>query len=110
MKKWQVSKDAYKGIERLDLYQFDGTPMNPMYLAYNPPQMLPTITMNPTATSTTAAESTSKAKRDIDELEVPFNKHAKHIKRDTDRKPVDASLIWWTGVGMTVFGGAAYLL
>jgi hypothetical protein len=86
--------------------------MNPMYLAYSPPQMLPTVTMNPTATSAGAAAATSKAsKRSVDDgLNVPLNKNAKHIKRDTEWKSLDASVIWWIGIGMTVFGGAAYLL
>lgn len=106
-------KDPYHGVTRLDLYKFDGSPMNPMYLAYSPPQMLPTVTMNPTTTPTSAAAATSKASKrsvDTDGLVLPLNKDAKHIKRDTDRKPLDASFVWWVGLGMTVFGGAAYLL
>jgi hypothetical protein len=85
--------------------------MNPMYLAYNPPQMLPTQTMNPTATASGAA-ATKLAKRSVDaeELALPLNKDAIHIKRDTDRKPLDASFVWWVGIGMTIFGGGAYLL
>ena len=86
--------------------------MNPMYIAYSPPLMLPTQTMNPTATSSGAAATTKASKRGMDkeELVLPLNKDSKHIKRDTDGKPLDANLIWWIGLGMTVFGGAAYLL
>lgn len=108
MLKYTVSTDAYTGATRLDLFEFDGTPIQPMYLAYRPPQMLPTITMNPTTTATQAA-STAKAKRDV-EFDLPLNKNAKHIVRDVDRKPIDAGLVWWMGIGMTVLGGAAYLL
>lgn len=109
MQKYQVHKDAYSGVMRLDLYQFDGSPMNPMYIAYSPAVMLPTQTLNPTASSATA---TGNAKRSVreKELPVPLNRGAKHIKRDTDSKSMDMNLIWWAGVGMTVFGGAAYLL
>ncbi|KAI9746213.1 MAG: Reversal of tor2 lethality [Claussenomyces sp. TS43310] len=110
MQKWQVYVDTYKGVKRLDLYEFDGSLMNPMYLAHTPPQMLPTITMNPTAAATSSPSSTAKAKRGLDALEVPFNKYAEHIKRDNERKPLDANLVWWAGIGMTIFGGAAYLL
>ncbi|ODV94469.1 hypothetical protein PACTADRAFT_51302, partial [Pachysolen tannophilus NRRL Y-2460] len=46
-----VSVDAYHGRYKLQLYEFDGTPVQPLYLAYKPPLMLPTITLNPTATS-----------------------------------------------------------
>ncbi|PSS25560.1 hypothetical protein M430DRAFT_25346 [Amorphotheca resinae ATCC 22711] len=111
MKKWQVYEDPYTKLTRLDLYQFDGTPVNPMFLAFSPPQMLPTITMNPT---TAAATATGKAKRDSTEMSVPLNKNAAHIKRGIEKPSlihrIDLDLLWWTGVGMTIFGGAAYLL
>jgi hypothetical protein len=94
--------------------------MNPMFLAYRPPQMLPTVTMNPTATPTAA-----KAKRSAgseprgEQLAVPLNANAKHIKRSLDgsdlQRPslihrIDASMVWWAGVGMIIFGGTAYML
>jgi hypothetical protein len=112
MQKYAVYTDPYYGVTRLDLYEFDGSPMNPMYIAYSPPLMLPTQTMNPTTTASGAAVTTGASKRSVDaeELVLPLNKDAKHIKRDTDSKPIDATWIWWTGIAMTVFGGAAYLL
>jgi hypothetical protein len=87
--------------------------MNPMFKAYDPPQMLPTITMNPTSTAAPAA--TAKAKRGLEEYTLPLNKDAAHIKRDTIIQPsflhrIDLNMLWWAGVGMTIFGGAAYLL
>src|SRR5271167_591766 len=105
--KYQVYKDAYHGVMRLDLYTFDGSPMNPMYIAFSPPLMLPTQTMNPTATATGATAASGAAKRDVDgeELEVPFNKNAKHIRRENQRDWLDATWVWWVGLGMTVFGG-----
>jgi hypothetical protein len=101
-------------MTRLDLYQFNGAPMNPMFLAFSPPQMLPTITMNPTPTGT--ASSTKNVKRTAgagEEMEVPLNANAAHIKRDIERPllhQIDLNMLWWAGVGMTIFGGAAYLL
>jgi hypothetical protein len=56
-------------LKRLDLYKFDGSPMNPMFLAYNPPQMLPTITMNPTDTP---PSPTGKVKRGEEHMELPL--------------------------------------
>jgi len=87
--------------------------MNPMYLAYDPPLMLPTITMNPTgktkatSTSTASASSTANAKREYsaeDEFDLPLNKHATHIKRDSEkpRYLAHANSIWWMGVGMSL--------
>ena len=76
--------------------------------------MLPTVTMNPTPTAT--ASSAKKAKRTAgagEEMDVPLNVNAAHIKRHIE-KPllhrIDLNMLWWAGVGMTIFGGAAYLL
>ncbi|GAB1194323.1 protein rot1 [Aspergillus pseudonomiae] len=92
---FNVSKDPYHGIQRLDLKGFDDSPMHPMYLVYQPPQMLPTTTLNPVS-------ETGKSKR--------------HVPRDTDRSPGVRNLItkeeltnpdrWlWAGVFATALGG-----
>lgn len=44
---WSLQMDTYSGRFMLQLYKFDGTPANPMYLAYRPPMMLPTEILNP---------------------------------------------------------------
>jgi hypothetical protein len=107
---YSVAIDPYHQVYRLDLYEFDGTPMNPMYLAYRPPEMLPTVTMNPTASSTGQATVTgAKMKREqkdeslIAEARIPFN--YKHIKR---QEPVDLDQWWYIAAGMTVLGGIGY--
>jgi hypothetical protein len=79
-----------------------------MYLAYKPPQMLPTQTLNPTSSATAAgAKSTGKAKRSLEDLGVspePMNKNVL-IKR---KEPINADRWWWIGVGMTALGGVTY--
>lgn len=120
MAKYETRVDGYKKVNRLDLYQFDGTPIQPMYQAYNPPMMLPTVTMNPTSTAGAPKETAKGQRRRSDEpsesLIEPLNKDAKHIKRhvplsvEVRRAPDMANSLWWVGVGMTVVGGAAYLL
>ncbi|TGO08100.1 hypothetical protein BTUL_0226g00110 [Botrytis tulipae] len=124
LQKYQVYTDPYTKLTRLDLYQFDGTPVNPMFLAYSPALMLPTETLNPTTSATST--SSSKMKRWLgygDEPEepttsegylLPLNKNAKHISRGIEQPSlinrIDLDLVWWAGVGLTIFGGAAYLL
>ncbi|PVH86060.1 hypothetical protein DL98DRAFT_450865 [Cadophora sp. DSE1049] len=113
--KYQVYTDPYTKLTRLDLYQFDGAPIQPMYLAFTPPKMLPTITMNPTTTSAgKKAKRTAGAAPEADHgYDVPLNKDAIHVKRDFEQPllhRVDLNMVWWTGVGMTLFGGVAYLL
>jgi hypothetical protein len=87
--------------------------MNPMFLAYNPPLMLPTSTMNPTATATASGKK-SKRTAGLEEMAIPLNKDAKHIKRGMEKpsliERVDLNVLWWTGIGMVIFGGTAYLL
>lgn len=110
--KWQVYIDPYTKMTRLDLFKFDGSPMNPMFLAYSPPVMLPTQTMNPTPTAT-AAGATGKAKRGLGGMEQePLNKDS--YIHEPEKLPlmhrIDLNLVWWTGIAMIVFGGTAYLL
>ena len=84
--------------------------MNPMYLAYRPPQMLPTQTLNPTAsaTGTSSAKATSKAKRNFDEpseFQESLNAGAL-LPREKQTNPDK----WWGfGLAMTAIGGVGYL-
>ncbi|KAK0102965.1 Reversal of tor2 lethality [Cadophora gregata f. sp. sojae] len=115
MEKYQVYTDPYTKLTRLDLYQFNGAPIQPMYLAFTPPKMLPTITMNPTTTSAgKKAKRTTGAEPEVNHgYDVPLNKDAIHMKRDFEQPlihRVDLNMVWWTGVGLTLFGGVAYLL
>ncbi|KAI9761115.1 MAG: hypothetical protein M4579_001267 [Chaenotheca gracillima] len=113
-----ITSDPYHGVPRLNLFQFDGSPLAPMYLVYKPPQMLPTITMNPTATAAktgAAAKKTGNSKRDLFEVDgfeidgeqasVPFNINA--IKKR--REPINADRWWWIGVGLSFLGGVGYV-
>lgn len=100
-KSFEMVKDEYHGRYRLDLYQFDGAPLAPLYLAYKPPMMLPTITMNPTATQ---PEPTSISKRVRRSLENRSKTTA--VKRVNS----DFNTLWWVGVSMVLVGGSGWLL
>jgi len=87
--------------------------MNPMFLAFSPPQMLPTVTLNPTATATSTGKKAKRTAGASEEMNPPLNANARHIKRGTEGSLVhriDLNMLWWAGVGLTIFGGAAYLL
>ncbi|KAL8660990.1 MAG: hypothetical protein Q9202_006010 [Teloschistes flavicans] len=107
---YEVLVNPYDKATRLNLYGWDGAPMNPMYLAYRPPQMLPTQTLNPTATASGAQPSSSnKSKRDLagDEhglVQEALDRHAL-VKQ---RASTNADRLWWLGVGMTALGGVGY--
>ncbi|KAL9107216.1 MAG: hypothetical protein Q9227_007840 [Pyrenula ochraceoflavens] len=105
---YSVYKDTFHNIQRLDLFKFDGSPMNPMFLAYSPPQMLPTQTLNPTNTASGAAASSTGS-----------NKF--RVKRDTDPgprilppvltsppQPENYDRLWWLGLGMIGLGTMLY--
>ena len=103
--------DPYHNIPRLDLFQFNGAPMAPMYLAYNPPQMLPTQTLNPTASATSAGKasstSTANAKRSLEDLggfQEPLNKNVMMPYKE----PYNADKIWWYGIGLLGLGSVGY--
>jgi len=89
--KWEVVLDAYHGQYRLNLFQWDGTPANPMYLAYRPPEMLPTTVLNPVNTT----GSNTKRKRDI---LLDSTRHASGKERS----------VMWIGLGLILCGGIAY--
>lgn len=93
---YEVSIDRYHKIQRLDLYQSDGAPLMPMYLAYSPPKMLPTTTLHPLVTATPAA---GKVKRDFAPHEVLFKRMDGNVRADQ---------WWWFGVLLTAGGGVMY--
>lgn len=112
LQQYEVKVNDYDKAMRLNLYSWDGTPLNPMYLAYKPPQMLPTRTLNPTTGARTAGSqpsSTGKVKRSLtgDEdglIQEAIDRNALSKRKDT----VNADRIWWFGVGMTALGGVGY--
>ena len=78
-----------------------------MYLAYKPPQMLPTQTLNPTTSATDSSKATGKAKRGsgYSGLHVEaLNKNA--LLKSKER--INADKWWWIGVGVTALGGVGY--
>ncbi|MCJ1313799.1 Reversal of tor2 lethality [Agyrium rufum] len=114
--RFSVYTDAYHNVPRLDLFQFDGSPMNPMYLAYSPAQMLPTQTLNPTATATgrgTKSTSTSntKQKRSMGHWQDPVRQN---LIKTEPAAPYSVWLNpdnwWWMGIGMTALGSVGYFL
>ncbi|KAF2835228.1 hypothetical protein M501DRAFT_999256 [Patellaria atrata CBS 101060] len=102
--RYEVFVDPYHNIMRLNLFMFDGSPQQPLYLSFKPPQMLPTTTLNPTDTPT--ATSGGKAKRTVspEDSELPLNYKAfrNRIKR------YNADYWWYFGVGLTGVGGVLY--
>jgi len=108
--RYSVYVDKYHNVQRLDLYQFNGAPMNAMYLAYSPPQMLPTQTLNPTSSAKatgSAATGTSKAKRSVEgpeEFREPLNKDALLPRKE----PHNTDKWWWFGIGLTAVGSVGY--
>lgn len=61
-KKFQVQVSSYHGRYQLQIYQFDGSKMQPLYLTYRPPLMLPTYALNPTDK---ASETKSSLRRRV---------------------------------------------
>lgn len=109
-KKYEVVTDKFSNTQRLNLFAFDGAPLNPMYLAYKPPQMLPTQPLNPTSTSATAAKQTSSvpAKRDFEDgkaMQMPLKTEAFFHK---EWYTPNADRLWWWGAGITALGGVGY--
>jgi hypothetical protein len=93
---YEILTDERRGKKRLNLYKFDGAPMNPMYLEYNPPQMLPTRTLNPHPTAGSGESKKVRLRRGLS-LET--------LKKAED---IDADRLWWIGVALTGMGLLGY--
>ena len=88
-----------------------------MYLVYNPPQMLPTQTLNPTP----SASATAKAKRDAsgEEVRAVGKDGSKGVKKQkpsikdailNPTDPFNPDRWWWVGVGLTAVGTVMYMM
>ncbi|KAL4790693.1 protein rot1 [Aspergillus venezuelensis] len=91
-----VGIDSYYESMRLDLYSFDGSPMIPMYLAYRPPEMLPTGPLNPV--------KSKKAKRQSGVEQGTAFSLRSLVSKDSLADP-DRWL--WIGVVMSAMGSVA---
>ncbi|RMZ03040.1 hypothetical protein D0860_06964 [Hortaea werneckii] len=120
--RYSVYIDPYHNVLRLDLYQFDGSPMQPMYLRYQSPQMLPTSTLNPTSATASATGASSndnklrkRSERGLEEN--PFQNPSLKLGTIAGGKDgtvhvvhhINADRLWWIGLAMTGVGGLLYL-
>lgn len=118
--KWfLVEFDTYHGCMRLDLYEYDGSPVQPLYLAYDPPIMLPTVTLNPTDS---ADSSSQKRKRDFNgsklSLREKLKKQLENKYKTNAKIPIQnnifglenhAVLVWGSMISLFV-GSSLFLL
>lgn len=90
-KTYQVSVSSYHGRYMLQIYQYDGSPMQPLYLAYRPPMMLPTEALNPTdLASETKSSLRKRVKRSLE------NQYRTSAVRESAHEKYD--MYWWIGV------------
>lgn len=97
-KTYQVSVDPYHGRYKLQIFQHDGSRMQPLYLAYRPPLMLPTEALNPTnSASETKSTLSKRVKRSLE------NQYRTNAIREFDTSKYD--FFWW--IGITCLAGGA---
>lgn len=107
MKSYEVLTDPYHNVPRLNLFKFDGSPIQPLYLMYSPPQMLPTQTLNPTAA---AGQPTGKAKVKRDGEQTVLNGGGGEGVQVPISEFYNPDKWWWAGVGLTALGTVMYML
>ncbi|CAR26964.1 hypothetical protein ZYGR_0I02340 [Zygosaccharomyces rouxii] len=104
--------DDYHGMYKLQLFQFDESPLQPLYLAYRPPMMLPTETLNPTEAATSDnAKPTGKQKRSLRDT-VRRNLENRHRTNAVKSKPksiLNSDLVWYLSAGMIGVGSVVFL-
>ena len=105
---YQTEIDAFHNVQRLNLYRFDGSPLNPMFLLASPPVMLPTQTLNPTSTAAPAATGKSRVKRSAEPAGQQHAFKKPVIQRPSE--PYNADKWWWVGVGSIALGTVLYMM
>lgn len=109
-----VEIDAYHGMWKLQLYQSDGSPMQPMYLAYRPPVMLPTVTLNPTTAATSDGATSTESSTEGKSLRQLVRRSLENKHRTTAvRKPagsfLNSNFFWYLSAGMIGVGSLIFL-
>lgn len=89
--KYQVFISDYHGRYTLQIYQFDGSKMQPLYLAYKPPLMLPTHALNPTNAASETKSTLNRVKRSLE------NQYRTTAVRSVVSDSFD--YYWWLAVG-----------
>lgn len=111
-KSFYVQIDDYHGIWKLQLYSFDGSLVQPLYLAYRPPLMLPTATLNPT-TEASGAQSTATAnqKRSLRQLvrRSLENKQRTNAVKKAPNGILNSDVFWYLSAGMIGIGSLIFL-
>ncbi|KAI9711163.1 MAG: Reversal of tor2 lethality [Chrysothrix sp. TS-e1954] len=117
--KYEALLDTYNDMQRLNLYAWDGTPVNPMWLAFRPPEMLPTTTLAPKETGTVSgsrsdatATTGARSKREAEGWHIKTPRSLDPTRRGGPRSTwhglrwVD---VWfWGGIGLTGAGGILF--
>ncbi|SGZ49384.1 CIC11C00000005201 [Sungouiella intermedia] len=102
-KTYEVMISPYYGRYMLQIYQFDGSPMQPLYLAYKPPMMLPTYALNPTdKASETSSSLRKRVKRSLE------NQYRTNAVRQFSNEHYDR--LWWCAAGALGVGSALFML
>lgn len=102
-KAFRVYLNDYHGRYTLQLYQFDGSQMQPLFLAYKPPLMLPTYALNPTdKASETKSSLRKRVKRSLE------NQYRTTAVRSSSHDNYD--FFWWTAVASIGIGSSILFL
>ncbi|RDI77255.1 hypothetical protein Vi05172_g12767 [Venturia inaequalis] len=100
-KRYEQLLDPYHNIPRLNLYRFDGSPIPAMYLAYRPPQMVPTTALHPAATASTKSGAKERLKRALEQhIEGP----------EAVGTWIDTQRLWCFGLGVGTMGMGGVLM
>ncbi|KAK9461595.1 protein ROT1 [Lipomyces oligophaga] len=105
---WEIYIDTYHGEYRLDLKNYEGDYVKPLYLVYRPPLMLPTVTMNPTTSSTGSGSASSTASAVSTRMRLRRSFENRKRTNAVRRADWDADKLWWSGMLMMITGGVGY--
>lgn len=117
-KKFQVMVSPYHGRYMIQIYQFDESMMQPLYLAYRPPLMLPVTALNPTDAASETLQVLHKRSfsRKLDLLRSIGRDVRFKLENDLRTNAVRHSaahvydIMWWASVVCLALGSAVVVV
>ena len=119
---FEKSFDSYKMRDRLDLYEWDGTPLMPMWLAFRTPVLLPTRTLKPTSDVSTVGNVRPTATSVWESVQVKRQTESRLLMaafrsrtlltfiHGLGSAPSYSSRSFWVGVGFSGVGSCLMVL
>lgn len=99
--KWVIEWDGYNGKYKLQLYAYDGSKKQPLWLEYSPPKMLPTQVLNPVDKS---------LKNSLSKINRRLKRSLENMGKTKLQRKDEYDVYMFHFITLSVLGGLTFLL